>query len=89
MRTIINLIDVVLNLFNILLLVHVVLSWVRPARNKWIDLLDSIVEPVLNPVRDFLRKHVPALMGTFDWSPVAVWLLISLIRQLVSPLRYF
>ncbi len=89
MRSILFLIDSLLNLFNILLFVHVLLSWIRPSSNKWTVLLNRIVEPVLNPIRNFLYKNVPGLMQTFDWSPVACWLLISLVRQLISPLRYF
>jgi YggT family protein len=89
MRLIMGLIDVVFNLFNILLLIYVLLSWIRPVQNKWTELVRSLVEPVLTPVRRFLQKNVPNLMGTFDWSPVALWLLISLIRQILSPLRYF
>ena len=88
MRLIRALIDIVLNLFNILLLIYVLLSWIRPVQNKWTDLVQNLVEPVLTPVRRFLQKNVPNLMGTFDWSPVAVWLLISLLRQILSPLRY-
>ena len=88
MRLIIGLIDIILNLFNILLLVYVLLSWINPVQNKWTGMVRNIVEPILTPVRRFLQKNVPNLMGTFDWSPVAVWLLISLIRQLLSPLRY-
>lgn len=89
MRTLIGLLDMALNLFTILLFIYVLLSWVRPASNQWTELLRRIVEPVLNPVRSFLYKNVPALMGTFDFSPVALWILISLARQLISPLRYF
>ena len=89
MRLIMGLIDVVFNLFNILLLIYVLLSWIHPVQNKWTELVRSLVEPVLTPVRRFLQKNVPNLMGTFDWSPVALWLLVSLIRQILSPLRYF
>ena len=89
MRLIMGLIDVVFNLFNILLLIYVLLSWIHPVQNKWTELVRSLVEPVLTPVRRFLQKNVPNLMGTFDWSPVALWLLISLIRQILSPLRFF
>ena len=88
MRLIIALLDVVLNLLNILLLAYVLLSWIAPAQNKWTSLVRGIVEPILAPVRRFLQKNVPSLMGMFDWSPVAVWLLISLVRQILSPLRY-
>ena len=89
MRLLIGLINTILNLYNILLLVYVILSWIRPAQNKWTDLLNRVVEPVLNPVRNFLMKNVPQLMRTFDFSPVAVWLLISLIRGFISSLLYF
>ena len=89
MHMIIGLLDTILNFFNILLLIYVILSWVRPAANQWTELVRRIVEPVLTPIRNFLMKNVPGLMNTFDWSPVACWILISLIRQLVSPLRYF
>ena len=88
MRLIMGLIDFALNLLNILLLIYVLLSWIRPVQNKWTALVQKIVEPVLTPVRRFLQKNVPSLMGIFDWSPVAVWLLISLVRQILSPLRY-
>ncbi len=89
MRLLIGLINTILNLYNILLLVYVILSWIRPAQNKWTDLLNRVVEPVLNPVRNFLMKNVPQLMRTFDFSPVAVWLLISLVRGFISSLLYF
>ena len=34
MRMIIGLLDTILNFFNILLLIYVILSWVRPAANS-------------------------------------------------------
>ena len=89
MRAIMGLIDLVLNLFSILLWIHVILSWVRPTANRWTVLLNSIVEPVLTPIRNFLRRYLPSQFQIFDWSPIVCWLLISLIRQLLSPLRYF
>ncbi len=85
----IGLIVSLLNLFNILLIIYVVLSWVRPAQNKWTQLLNRIVEPVLTPVRNFMLKNVPNLMGTFDWSPLALWVIISLLRSLLSSFRLF
>ena len=47
MRLIIGLLDVVFNLFNILLLVYVVMSWVNPVQSKWTGIIRSIVEPYL------------------------------------------
>lgn len=89
MRLILGLIDIVFNLFSILLLIYVLLSWIHPVQNKWTELVRGLVEPVLNPVRRFLQKNAPNLMGNFDWSPVAVWLLITIIRQILSSFRYF
>ena len=88
MRALFGLIDTLLNLFSILLWIHVILSWVRPAQNQWINLLNSIVEPVLAPIRRFLQRYLPSQLQVFDFSPIACWLLISLVRNLFSPLRY-
>ena len=89
MRLIMGLVDLVLNLFSLCLWIYVILSWIRPASNRWTELLRSIVEPVLTPIRNFLRQHLPGQLQMFDWSPIACWLMISLLCQLLSPLRYF
>lgn len=78
-----RLIDLVLSLFDLALLIYVVLSWVRPAANRWTELLRRIVEPVLTPIRRFLVAKLPGRWMIMDWSPVVAWLLIGIIRRVV------
>lgn len=82
------LINLLLNLYTIAIVVYVILSWVKPAANRWTELLRSIVEPVLNPIRRLLQQHLPTQWQVVDWSPLAAWLLISLLRSLLSSIFY-
>ncbi|MBQ6174605.1 MAG: YggT family protein [Clostridia bacterium] len=76
-----------LHLYTLLLLVHVILSWVYPRSNRWTVLLDRIVEPVLGPVRALLRRILPARAWVVDWSPLAVMLMIQLVNRLLRLIR--
>ncbi len=78
-----RLINWAFNIFEILLIVHVALSWIRPTANKWTVMLDRIVEPVLSPIRRFLQAKLPAAAQIFDWSPMVALLLLSLLRRIL------
>lgn len=73
-------------LFDVALLLYVVLSWLRPAANRWTELLRRVVEPVLTPIRRVLMEKLPARWQIFDWSPVVAWLLVELIGWLLNSL---
>ena len=81
-RLLLSLVDFILSLFNLCLLIYVILSWVRPAANRFTELINRIVEPVLTPVRNFLRLHGPSSwsISGVDFSPVVLWILIGLVR---------
>lgn len=83
MGLITGLIDLVLMLFELALIVYVVLSWLKPAANRWTELLKSVVEPVLTPIRKVLVEKLPAKYQVFDWSPVAAILIVAIIRALL------
>ena len=74
-------------LFDVALLIYVAMSWLRPTANRWTELLRKIVEPVLNPIRRILVEKLPARWQIFDWSPLVAWLLVELVRYLLSTLR--
>lgn len=78
-----RLINTVLELYKLLLLVYLVLNLLRVRPNRWTKLLASAVEPVVVPVRTFLRERLPAEWQRFDWSVVAVYLLISLAQGIL------
>ena len=74
-------------LFDVALLIYVAMSWLRPTANRWTELLRKIVEPVLNPIRRILVEKLPPRWQIFDWSPLVAWLLVELVRYLLSTLR--
>ncbi len=82
-----RLLYLVLWLFDVALLIYVAMSWLRPTANRWTELLRKIVEPVLNPIRRILVEKLPPRWQILDWSPLVAWLLVELVRYLLSMLR--
>ena len=75
------LIDIILflrSVLELLVIAYVILSYVmdpyHPVR-RWVN---SIVEPMLMPI----RRVVP-LVGMFDFSPIILWFLIRIISNLI------
>lgn len=73
----------VLLLYELAVVVHFVLTLMKPASNKWIELLNSLVEPALKPIRKLLVEKLPTKYQSFDWSHVVLFLLVALIRFLL------
>ena len=75
------LIDIILflrSVLELLVIAYVILSYVmdpyHPVR-RWVN---SIVEPMLMPI----RRVVP-LVGMFDFSPIILWFLIRIVSNLI------
>ena len=83
MGFIFGLINLVLDVYKLLVLVHFILTLVKVPANKWTTLLSSIVEPALVPFRKLLSKHLPKNWQVCDWSPVALYLVITLIQWIL------
>ncbi|MBC8509942.1 MAG: YggT family protein [Chloroflexi bacterium] len=81
----IQLIDVAVRLFVLLILAHIVLSYFmdpfHPVRRQ----VDRIVEPMLTPI----RRVVP-LVGMIDFSPLVLLISVQFVGMIVtSILRSF
>ena len=78
MSLIVSVILVIRNILELLVIVSVILSYVmdpyHPVR-RWVD---SIVEPMLMPI----RRVVP-LIGMLDISPIILIILIRIISNLI------
>lgn len=83
MGIIFGLINFVLDVYKLLVLVHFILTLVKVPANKWTTLLASIVEPALVPFRKLLTQHLPKNWQICDWSPVALYLVITLIQWIL------
>lgn len=77
-----DLIELVLNIFSVLILARVLLSWIpldtsNPTIDQIVRFIFTATEPVLKPIRQLL----PAM--PVDFSPLIVIVLISFISRLV------
>ncbi len=90
MRSILNIVIIILDIYVWLLIAAAVLSWliafnVVNTRNQFVgmvgDFLWRITEPVLRPIRSVMPN-----LGGIDLSPVVLILLIILIKDII--LRY-
>lgn len=83
MRLLYSLLNSLVELYKLALVAYVVLSWLRIPSNRWTVLLQRLVEPVLIPVRKFLRKYLPSQWQIIDWSVLAVYLLLGVVQTVL------
>ncbi len=78
---IIQIIIALLGLYELMILGRVLMGWARmsPYDNEVARFLFDATEPVLRPIREFLPQA-----GMFDFSPIVVFLIISMIIQMLS-----
>lgn len=70
----------VLQVFQLVLLARVLLSWFPniDRSNQLIQIIYDITEPVLQPIRNMLPQT-----GMMDFSPLIVFLIISVLLRLL------
>ncbi len=69
------------------LLIYCLLSFVAPS-SRLMEFLRPHMEGILYPFRRLLFKWFPALMNSpMDFSPLAVWLVIDILMQLLRMLQ--
>ena len=78
-----GLIHGLLNVYKLLVIAYCVISLMGISANKWTELLRSVVETVLTPIRRLLARHIPARWQVLDFSPIAAWLLLSILRNMM------
>lgn len=78
-----GLIHGLLNVYKLLIIAYVVINLMGVSANKWTELLRSVVEPVLAPIRKLLAQYLPKAWQIFDWSPVVLIILVSLVQWIL------
>ena len=78
MGAIIELVGVVFTLLWLVVLADVLVSWVMSPYHEVRRFLDSVVQPLLNPI----RKLVPPV-GGLDLSPLVLLIALDLVRRLL------
>jgi len=81
-------INLVLRVFEFALLARVLISWLPVSRdNKFIDLLYTVTEPVLAPIRNMLSRSSlmkNSMLSMMDFSPIVAFLLIGVLRNVIA-----
>jgi len=75
-----GLIVLVLKIYKLMLLAYFVIGLMKLPNNRWTNLIARFVEPVLPPVRRVLTEHLPRNWQVCDWSPIAVFLVITIVQ---------
>jgi uncharacterized protein YggT (Ycf19 family) len=78
-----GLIHGLLNVYKLLVIAYCVISLMGISANKWTELLRSVVEPALEVTRKLMARYLPANWQRIDWSPVALFVAISLLQLLI------
>ena len=85
MSTLISIVSWAFQLYTLLILARVILSWVntdpyrRPMDHPAVHLLNRVTDPVLLP----LRKLIPPIGGTLDVSPIAALFMLEIVRRIL------
>lgn len=74
----------VLQIYSFIVLGRILLSWFPNVdrSNPIVIFLYEATEPVLQPIRNFLRQQFPDT-GMFDFSPLALFLIIFVLQRLI------
>jgi YggT family protein len=85
MHTVATIVSVLIQAYEFLLLIRVLLSWVNvdPYRpvidHPVVDILQRITDPVLAP----LRRLIPPIGGAVDISPVVALIILEVLRRIL------
>ena len=78
-----------LDFYGYVLLGYCILSFLPRMDNGFVRIIEALIEPVLSPIRSLLFK-IPQLRGLpVDLSPVALFLLIRILRSILESSFYF
>jgi YggT family protein len=78
----------VVNLFYIVLIIRIIMSWINPQAmyrqsSPPMRMLMAITEPVMAPFRAFIPP-----IGGIDFSPIFLFILLGLLQRTLASLAY-
>jgi YggT family protein len=77
--SLIGLVQLLFDLYVIVLLARVVLSWVQAdPRNPIVNLINQLTEPLLAPIRRLLPQT-----GPMDFSPMVAFIVVLIAEQVI------
>lgn len=74
-------ISIVFSIIDFVLLIRIILSWIPISRNTFVNLIYSLTEPLLYPIRKLLNKSPLSDGLMIDFSPVVLVIILSFIEK--------
>lgn len=76
-------IDMFLNILELAIFIECIVSWIPQIQgNKFIDLLHSFVNPVLEPIRKLQYRLSPG--SPLDFSPIFALIIINFLQRIIQ-----
>ena len=80
----IGLVNYIFQILNLLIILRVIISWVRPKTNNQtiytaIKMVFQLTEPILEPI----RRAIPSTGLGIDLSPIIAIFLLGFVRRLI------
>jgi YggT family protein len=75
----IQLVDIVIRLFVLLVLAHVILSYFMSPFHPVRRTIDRFIEPMFEPI----RRVIP-LVGMIDFSPLVLLILVQIVGMIIN-----
>lgn len=72
-----------LDVYKLLIIAYCILSVIGISANRWTELLRSVIEPFLAPIRRLLAQKLSASWRILDWSPAVLFIVVTIIRWLL------
>lgn len=82
MITFIRLVDVLVNFYEILIVVWCLLSWVPMREGGLLHDIACVLQSIVGPYINIFRKYLPPMAG-MDFSPVVAVIALNLLETLV------
>ncbi len=77
----------ILLVYEWVIIARVLITWLPVSRdNKAVDLLFTVTEPVLTPIRNMLSRSAlmrNSMFSMIDFSPIVAFLLLNVVRRVV------
>lgn len=80
--TLVQIIDSLINFYNILIIVYCLLTWIPMNPNGLLADIGAVLDGIVGPYLNFFRGIMPP-MGGIDFSPVIAVLALTFIERLL------
>ena len=78
-------VDILFRVIYVMLFARVIFTWFPNARGPLVEILYAVTEPILAPIRNFLRRFQSdgSMLAMIDLSPLVAFLLLRILHSII------